>query len=129
VEETRRHIIRDHGEKLEKGMEIIRAKDEGDCITDEVELASLWAMQYADLLTHYRSYVVMRHHEFPKLDIVWENMQEGLFPPYMITKIEKKKDTRYIFDKIISRIGSYCIIEAVDESIKLEERYACKYAV
>ena len=129
VEETREHILRDHRKNLDRGMEIIRAKDDENCIADETELANLWAMQYADLLTHYRSFVVMRHHDFPKLDVVWENMQGGLFPPYIITKIEKEKDTRYVFEEIIRRVGAYCIIDAVDESIKLEERDACKYAV
>jgi len=86
VKATKEHMLDDHKDKLEVSMEIIRERSDDDCIRTEEELAGLWAIQYADLLTHYRSYVVLRHHKFPRLDFIWNFMQNDLFPPSLLTK-------------------------------------------
>ena len=126
---TREHILKDHKDKLEVSMEIIRQRSDDDCIASDEELAGLWAIQYADLLTHYRSYVVLRHHRFPKLDFIWDLMQSELFPPSLLTKIERAKGISYIFEAIIDRVGKYCLIDALAETMHIGDRYADAYTV
>jgi hypothetical protein len=129
VKATREHILEDHKDKLEVSMEIIRERSDDDCIRTDEELAGLWAIQYADLLTHYRSYVVMRHHRFPRLDFIWNFMQSDLFPPSLLTMIEREKGIRYIFETIVERVGEYCIIDALMETINIGEKSADIYTV
>lgn len=126
---TKEHIFEDHRDKLEKGMQVIEARQETDCICSYEDLASLWAMNYVDILTHYRTYVVLRHHDLPRLDMIWDFMQGDFFPPGLLTRIEAERDTRYIFDSIICRPGSYCLIDALMESNSISAKNATTYTV
>lgn len=126
---TLKHILREHWDKLEMGMRVVEEGNNCDCIKSYWELACLWAIQYIDILTHYRSLVILRHHGFPKLDVVWEHMQNDYFPPGLITKIERVKDTKYIFEKIIEKAGEYCIIDALFESEKIGDKRVKSYTV
>jgi len=126
---TREHILKSHRDKLSRGMQIIEDGGNGDCIGCPDDLASLWAMQYVDMLTHYRAYLVLRHKRFPRLDLLWSRMQSDFFPPSLLTRIERDKDTRYIFDEIIGRAGEYCLIDALNESESIGEKVACRYTV
>lgn len=126
---TKEHIFEEHRDKLERGMQVIEFSQETDCICSYEDLASLWAMNYVDVLTHYRTYVVLRHHGLPRLDMVWDLMQEELFPPGLLTRIEAERDTRYIFDSIICRPGSYCLIDALMESSSISAKNATTYTV
>ena len=89
----------------------------------------MWAKQFVDLLTHYRAYVVIRHHGFPRLDLVWNSLQNDFFPPSLLTTIEVERNTRYVFDSIILRAGSYCIIDALMEIKNISEKNANTYTV
>jgi len=126
---TMKHILDEHKDKLEKGMDIISQDQNSECIKSTEDLACLWAIQYMDILTHYRSYVVLRYHQFPKLDLVWRQMQNDFFPPSILTAIEQEKNTQYIFDNIIDRAGEYCLIDALMENQSIGEKNACKYTV
>ena len=126
---THEHILRDHMDQLKTGMRIIKENANDDCITSPYDLACLWALQYVDILTHYRSYVVLRHHRFPRLDMVWNRMQNELFPPSLMTTIERARSMRYIFKKMIERAGEYCLIDALKENQNIGERMVIKYTV
>jgi hypothetical protein len=126
---TKKHILDVHKDKLIKGMKIIEEGGNDDCIACTSYLASLWAIQYVDMLTHYRAYLVLRHKRFPRLDYLWNLMQNDFFPPSILTRIERYKNTKYIFDEIISRVGDYCIIDALNESESIGEKIANKYTV
>ncbi len=126
---TREHFFRHHRDKLESGMEVIESADNGDCICNCEELANIWAIQYVNLLTHYRSYVVLRHHRLPRLDMVWDMMQNDFFPPNLLTQIEIERDMRYVFEKMIERAGEYCIIDALLESKRIRDKHVTRYAV
>lgn len=126
---TKEHIFEEHQDKLEKGMQVIETRQETDCICSYEDLASLWAMNYVDVLTHYRTYVVLRHHDLPRLEMIWDLMQDELFPPGLLTRIEAERDTRYIFDSIICRPGSYCLIDALMESNSISAKNATTYTV
>ncbi|MFQ6053060.1 MAG: hypothetical protein ACE5OO_02365 [Candidatus Bathyarchaeia archaeon] len=126
--ETRRHILNDHQDKLERGMEIIE-QGGGGCIRSYEELAALWAMQYVDMATHYRAYVVLRHRRFPKLDLIWAGLRNDFFPPHLLSHIERQKGTGYVFDIITRRAGEYCLIDAFRESESIGEKNTLIYTV
>lgn len=128
-EATLEHILRDHRDKLERGMGIIEGEGGCDFIGGYDDLACLWAMQYVDMVTHYRAYVTLRHRHFPRLDMIWDGLRNGFFPPNLLTQIEREKDTRYIFDVILGRAGEYCLIDALRESKTILERNADAYTV
>jgi len=125
---TKEHILCDHGDKLDRGMEFIEREGPCDQIGDRSDLASLWAMQYVDMVTHYRAYVTLRAQSFPRLDLIWNMMQDTLFPPRMLTEIERERGTRNVFESI-HHVGEYCLIDALMESSSIGDRAACKYAV
>jgi hypothetical protein len=125
---TKEHVLCDHGDKLEKGMEFIEREGPCDQIGDPSDLASIWAIQYVDMVTHYRAYVTLRAQSFPRLDLIWNMMQDTLFPPRMLTEIEREKGTRNVFESI-HQVGEYCLIDALMESSSIGDRAACKYAV
>ena len=126
---THEHILKNHMDKLEDSMQIIRENNNDDCIQSSYELACLWAIQYMDILTHYRSYVVLRHHDFPKLDMVWDRMQNEIFPPALMTTIERDKNMQYIFKTMIENAGDYCLIDAIQENQDIGAKNAEKYTV
>jgi len=126
---TRRHILKDHGDKLEKGMQIIEREGGSDCIDGYKELAGLWAVQYVDMVTHYRSYVVLRHKRLPKLDFVWARLRDHFFPPNLLTCIENQRGIRHVFDIITRQAGEYCLIEALRDSQQISERNTLRYLV
>lgn len=126
---TRDHILRSHEDKLEKSLEIING--DGGCTTiiDYEDLASLWAVQYMDMVTHYRGYVVLRHMKYPKLDQIWSRLSNLYFPPNLLTYIEIGKGVEYVFSLFSERIGDYCLIEALDDYTMIKERDANSYTV
>jgi len=56
-------------------------------------------------------------------------MQNDFFPPNLLTRIEREKDTRYIFEGIIEQMGEYCLIDALMESSSIGKRAVCRYTV
>jgi len=79
-------------------------------------------------VTHYRAYVPLRARDFPLLDLIWSKMQDMLFPPRLLSEIERERGTRYVFESI-RHVGEYCLIDALIESSSIGDRAACKYAV
>ena len=126
---TRKHILETHEDKLEKSMEILRKDGGAQCIDGFDDLASLWAVQYVDMVTHYRSYVVLRHLKFPKLDEIWSRLRNDYFPPNLLTNIEVTKGANYVFALFTEKRGEYCLIEALDEYNKLKEKATASYMV
>jgi len=127
--ETCDHILKEHRDKLRKGMKVIREKGGSECIKGIHDLASLWAMQYVDVVTHYRSFVVLRHKEFPKLDHIWCRLRDEHFPPNLLTCIERHNDMEYVFSLFTEKEGEYCFIEAFKEYQKIKEQQANTYTV
>lgn len=126
---TKEHILVDHLDKLGRGMDIIEMEGGCELVHDYNDLASLWAVQYIDMITHFRAFATLRHRGFPKLDMIWEGMQNGFFPPNILTRIESERGIRYIFDVIRYRAGEYCLIDALMESESIRERNTCSYTV
>ncbi|MCP8310939.1 MAG: hypothetical protein L6N94_05520 [Candidatus Methylarchaceae archaeon HK01M] len=126
---TLEHIIKIHGDKLEKSMEIIKEEGNHDCIRNKKDLAFLWAIQYNDVVTHYRTYVVLRHMKYPKLDHIWSRLRKDYFPPHLLTNIEIVKGIKYVFSLFTEKLGEYCLIEAYKEHVDIKERDSFKLIV
>ncbi|MBN2336565.1 hypothetical protein JXL21_13485 [Candidatus Bathyarchaeota archaeon] len=126
---TRSHILDMHEDKLEKSMSIIMEEGGSPAIRDYGDLASLWAVQYVDMVTHYRSYVVLRCMKYPKLDQLWSRLRSDYFPPNLLTCIEVSKGADYVFSLFTEKAGRYCLIEALNEYNEIKNRDACSYTV
>ncbi len=126
---TREHILREHRDKLLRGIEIVEREGGCDLIRCLDDLACFWAMQYVDMVTHYRAYVTLRHHRFPRLEMIWECLNDGFFPPNMLTKIEVEKGARYTFNVTMGSAGEYCLVDALMESEGIKSKNSCRYTV
>ena len=60
-----------HEDKLDRSLQIIINAGGDSVIKDYEDLATLWAIQYVDMVTHYRSYVVLRYMQYPKIEQIW----------------------------------------------------------
>lgn len=126
---TVRHIIQEHPDKLERSLQIIIEEGGNNVIKDYEDLASLWAIQYVDMVTHYRSYVVLRYKGAPKLEQIWSRLSNDYFPPNLLTCIEVSKGSDYVFSLFTEKMGEYCLIEALEEYKCMKEREAQSYMV
>jgi hypothetical protein len=126
---TRKHILDAHQDKLRKALEIIRRQGGCDSIRNYEDLAELWAIQYVDMVTHYRSYVVLRYGGLPKLDDVWSRLSDDFFSPCILTCIELQKGVEYVFSLFTERMGEYCLIDALSEYEEIGKKRANGYTV
>jgi hypothetical protein len=126
---TRSHILQEHKDKLRKGMEVIEEQGGAKCINDYKDLSSFWALQYVDVVTHYKSYIVLRFKKFPKIEDIWSRLLEEPLPPNLLTCIERHKDMLYIFELFTEKKGRYCIIEAFQEYQEIKEKQVNSYTV
>lgn len=126
---TRDHIVEAHQDKLAKSMDILKRDYNHDCICGHNDLACLWAIQYVDMVTHYRAYVVLRQLNYPKLEHIWSRLRNDYFSPNLLTCIEVEKGAKYVFSLFTERVGEYCLIEALQEYKAIKERDACKLIV
>jgi len=124
---TIRHILDAHVDKLERSLQLIKNENENCVIEDYEDLATLWSIQYVDMVTHYRSYVVLRHIKAPKLDQIWSRLRDDYFPPNLLTCIEVNKGLDYVFSLFTKRMGEYCLIEALQEYNEMKERESQSY--
>jgi hypothetical protein len=127
--ETREHILRNHKDKLRKSMRIIKYEGGCDAIRNFKDLATLWGVQYSDMVTHYRGYVVLRHMNYQKLDHLWNSLRDDYFPPNLLTCIERSKGTDYVFSLFTDKLGEYCLIDALDEYNSIKEKNCSSYMV
>jgi hypothetical protein len=127
--ETRKHILKVHEDKLEKSLHIIESDGGSEYITNYDDLSSLWAIQYVDMVTHYRAYVVLRHMQYPHLNQIWSRLSTDYFPPSLLTCIEVTKGSSFVFSLFTEKIGEYCLIEALDDFNCMKEREAQSYMV
>jgi hypothetical protein len=126
---TREHILRDHRDKLGKSMRIIMYEGGCEAIRNFTDLATLWGVQYTDMVTHYKGYVVLRHMGYPKLDHLWNSLRDEYFSPSILTCIERSKGTDYVFSLFTDKVGEYCLIDALEEFNYIKERNCSSYMV
>jgi hypothetical protein len=126
---TRDHMLREHKDKLVKAFDFIKDKDGTDCIKTVNELANLNATHYVDMVTHFKSFVVLRYTKAPKLEMIWDKLSINFFPPNLLTMIETEKGTEYVFSLFTEKAGSYCLIDAFEEYESIGKRSAQTYTV
>jgi len=126
---TRSHMLKKHRVKLKKALEFIMGDGGTDCIKTISELANLNAAHYVDMVTHFRSFLVLRYAGAPRLDMIWDKMAINFFPPNLLTMIEMEKGVNYVFDLFQRKAGSYCLIDAFEEYESIGKRSASSYTV
>jgi hypothetical protein len=112
---TKDHMLEKHKDKLQQAMSLLKEQGNNDAIKDINALANLSAQHYVDMVTHYRSYVILNYANAPKLELIWNRLSEDYFPPYLLTRIELEKGREYVFDLFTKHAGEYCLIEAFEE--------------
>ncbi len=126
---TQGHMLREHGGKLEKALDFIKSGEGTDLIKSVEDLAVLNASHYVDMVTHFRSFLVMRYAGAQKLDMIWDKMAINYFPPNLLTMIEAEKGAKYVADLWTQRAGGYCLIDAFEEYESIGKRSASIYTV
>ncbi|MBM3292092.1 hypothetical protein FJY84_05390 [Candidatus Bathyarchaeota archaeon] len=126
---TKKHMLNDHYDKLQSALNFIHKQGENNCIRTINDLVKLSAKHYVDMVTHYRSYIILRYSAVPKLDLIWDRLNDYYFPPNLLTKIEYDKGVDYIFSLFNEKAGKYCLIEAFDEYENISKKNLNKFVV
>ncbi len=126
---TKTHMLREHSGKLEKALDFIKNDEGTDLIKSIEDLASLNATHYVDMVTHFRSFLVMRYAGAPRLDMIWSKMAINFFPPNLLTMIEAEKGAKHVFGLFHERVGDYCLIDAFEEYESIGKKSASSYTV
>jgi hypothetical protein len=126
---TKKHMLRKHRDKMQTALELIKSQGGNNCIQRILDLAELSARNYVDMVTHYKSYVILRYGESPKLDLIWNRLDDYYFPPNLLTKIECEKGVDYIFSVFNEKAGEYCLIEALEEYESICKKNVNKFVV
>lgn len=126
---TKKHMLSDHADKLAKALEFIRGDNGTDLITSVKDLAALNASHYVDMVTHFKSFIVLRYAGAKRLEMIWDKMAINFFPPNLLTMIEAEKGANYVFDLFQKRAGRYCLVDAFEEYESIGKRSASTYTV
>ncbi|MCX6649501.1 MAG: hypothetical protein NTV61_08995 [Candidatus Bathyarchaeota archaeon] len=126
---TKDHMLHAHVDKLEQALEFIRSGEGTDLIKSIADLAALNASHYVDMVTHFRSFLVLRYAGAQRLDMIWDKMALNFFPPNLLTMIEAEKGSRYVCDLFQKKAGGYCLIDAFEEYESIGKRSASTYTV
>ena len=129
IKETMRHIGEAHEDKLKISLRLLKRSSAPWFINRKETLMRMWAEQYADMITHYRTYLILRHKRFPKIDYLWACLNSDYFPPNLLTAIECEKGVDYVLKRITEDIGRYCLVEVLDEAEEISNKNAEKYTV
>lgn len=126
---TKKHILQEHYDKIKVALKIIKKQCGNSCIRNVDDFAELSAKNYIDMVTHYKSYVVLRYGDSPKLDLIWDRLNNYYFPPNLLTKIEREHGIDYIFSLFIDKAGEYCLIDAFNDYEEISRRNENKFIV
>lgn len=129
IMETMRHIGEAHQDKLKISLRLLKRSHAPEFLKSKEALIRMWAEQYADMITHYRTYLVLRQKRFPKIDYLWSCLYSDYFPPNLLTAIECEKGVNYVLRRITEDIGKYCLVEVLDEAEEISKKNAEKYTV
>jgi hypothetical protein len=119
---TQEHMLNAHSEKLEKAMKVIEEQGNGDAVKNIRDLVHLSSQHYVDMTIHYRSFIILSYINAPQLELIWDRLSEDYFPPYLLTRIEREKGRKHVFDLFTEHAGDYCLIEAFDDYEKIGEK-------
>ena len=129
VAETARHIEKAHPDKLKTSIALLRRSQAPNFLRHGENLVKIWSEQYADMVTHYRTYIILSHKQLPKVDYIWSWLGSHYFPPNLLTSIECGKGQEYVLKRITDGIGEYCLVEALGEVDQILESNSKRYTV
>jgi hypothetical protein len=119
---TKKHMMDTHSDKLDKAMKVIEEQGNGDAVKTIKDLVHLSSQHYVDMTIHYRSFVILSYINAPQLELIWDRLSEDYFPPYLLTRIEREKGRKHVFELFTEHAGDYCLIEAFDDYEKIGEK-------
>jgi hypothetical protein len=129
IKDTLRHIRREHKNELTEASQILSKHSSGKWEHSRKEMINIWTYQYVDSATHYRTYVVLKHKKFPKIDNIWVSLYNSIFSPRLFTTIESAKGVQYTSELLSKLIGNTCIIEVVKEYEEISQQKVRRYTV
>jgi hypothetical protein len=129
VHETLQHITTQHENELTEASRILSRYSRGRWGRTTKEIVNTWAYQYVDSTTHYRTYLVLKHKRFPKIDTIWVSLYNSIFSPRLFTTIEHAKGLSYTAYLLSEQIGKTCIVELVKEYEAASQRNVRTYTV
>jgi hypothetical protein len=129
VHKTLQHIKRKHKNELSEASGILSRHSQGRRGKNNRQIMNTWTYQYVDSATHYRTYLVLKHKKFLKIDTIWVSLYNSIFSPRLFTTLEKTKGLQYTANLLSKKIGETCIIETVKEYEEASQRNVRRYAV
>jgi hypothetical protein len=129
VNETLQHIKIKHGNELAEASRILSRYSRSRWGKTHDEVVNTWAYQYVDSATHYRTYLVLKHKKFPKIDNIWVSLYNSIFSPRLFTMLENAKGLYYTAHILSKQIGETCILEIIKEYEEISQRNVRTYTV
>ncbi len=129
IKETLHHIKKKHKNKLAEASAILSRHSRSRWKGSQEEVMNTWAYQYADSSTHYRTYLVLNHKKFPKIDNIWVSLYNSIFSPRLFTAIEAGKGIQYTANLLSEQIGKICVVELAKEFEEISRKKAGLYTV
>jgi hypothetical protein len=111
VKDTRHHIEKEHKDELAEAATILSQYSKVSWTGRERDIINTWTYQFVDAATHYRTYLVLKHKEFPKIDNIWVSLYNSIFSPSLFTTIEDAQGLTYTSSILSERVGKICILE------------------
>jgi ribosomal protein L25 (general stress protein Ctc) len=129
TQDTLQHIQRAHRNEIADVERILSKYAQGSWERTPQAIINTWAYQYIDSATHYRTYVVLKHHHFPELDTVWVSLYNSIFSPRLLTTLEDEKGLQYTASLLSEHIGETCIVEIAREYDAIGQTRLRQYTV
>jgi hypothetical protein len=129
LNETLKHIKTKHQNELSDASQMVFRHSKDRAATSKKEIITTWVYQYVDSATHYRTYLVLKHKRFPKIDNIWVSLYNSIFSPRLFTTIENAKGYRYLTNLLSKKIGKICIVEIAKEYEAITHRKVRSYTV
>jgi len=129
VTETLHHINTQHVNELAEASSRLSRHVRSRWGRTIKEIVNTWAYQYVDSATHYRTYLVLKHKQFPKIDTVWVSLYNSIFSPRLFTTLENTKGLYHTAQLLSDQMGRTCIVELVKEHEEASQRNVRTYTV
>jgi hypothetical protein len=129
TQDTLQHIQQAHRDEIAEVERILSKYARGGWGRTPQAIINTWAYQYIDSATHYRTYVVLKHHQLPELDTVWVSLYNSIFSPRLLTTLEDERGLHYTANLLSEQIGEMCIVEIAREYDVIGQKRLQQYTV
>ena len=129
VQGTLHHIQKEHAHEIADAAEVLAKYTRGRWGRSPKAITNTWTYQYIDSATHYRTYMVLKHQQFPQVETVWVSLYNSIFSPRLFTGIEQEKGLHYTSDLLSEQIGRVCMVEIAEEFEKISQKKTRTYTI